>query len=58
MKDKRSKAGKAGKAKRTKTYQGLQQGLKDSFKNAEDVIAEEEKAGNYMPGDTDEEDDE
>jgi len=58
LKAKRSKAGKKDKAKRTATWKGLQDGLKKSFKDAEDVIAEEERQGNYVPGDTDEEDDE
>ena len=58
LKAKRSKAGKKDKAKRTATWKGLQDGLKKSFKDAEDVIAEEERQGNYVPGDTEEEDDE
>jgi large subunit ribosomal protein L4e len=58
LKAKRSKAGRKDKAKRTSTWKGLQDGLKKSFKDAEDVIAEEERQGNYVPGDTDEEDDE
>jgi len=57
-KAKRSKAGKKDKAKRTSTWKGLQDGLKKSFKDAEDIIAEEERQGNYVPGDTEEEDDE
>jgi len=55
LKAKRSKAGRKEKAARNKTYQTLQGELKQSFKDAEDVIAEEEKAGNYVPGDTTEE---
>ena len=60
LKEKRSKAGKKSKQERNKTYHGLQGELKDAFKAAEDVIAEEEKAGNYVPGETteEEEDDE
>jgi large subunit ribosomal protein L4e len=58
LKAKKSKAGKKDKAARTKGYQALQDGLKASFKTAEDLIAEEERAGNYVPGETDEEDDE
>merc|ERR1712127_260186 len=58
IKDKRSKAGKAAKAKRTATWTGLQDGLKASFKHAEEIIEEEERQGNYVPGETDEEDDE
>jgi hypothetical protein len=56
LKEKRSKAGKKAKLARNKVYQGLQGELVQSFKDAEDVIAEEEKAGNYVPGDTTEED--
>jgi large subunit ribosomal protein L4e len=56
LKAKKSKAGKKEKAARTKGYQALQDGLKASFKTAEDLIAEEERAGNYVPGETDEED--
>jgi len=58
LKAKRNKAGRKAKATRTKTWQGLQEGLKKSFKDAEDVIAEEERQGNYVPGDSEEEDDE
>ena len=58
LKAKRSKAGKKDKAARTKGYQALQAGLVKSFQDAEDLIAEEERAGNYVPGETDEEDDE
>jgi hypothetical protein len=35
----------------------LQSGLKDSFKAAEDLIAEEERQGNYVPGETSSEED-
>lgn len=55
LKEKRSKAGRAAKAKRTKGYQNLQQGLKDAFKDAEDLLEREARAGNYVPGDTDDE---
>jgi len=58
LKAKRDKAGRKAKATRTKTWQGLQEGLKKSFKDAEDVIAEEERQGNYVPGESEEEDDE
>jgi len=58
IKAKKSKAGKKSKAERTKGYHELQNGLKASFKAAEDLIAEEERQGNYVPGDTEEEDDE
>merc|ERR1712054_322934 len=56
LKEKRSKAGRKAKAGRTKTWKDLQDGLKQSFKDAEDVIAEEERQGNYVPGDSEEED--
>jgi large subunit ribosomal protein L4e len=58
LKAKRSKAGRKSKADRTKKWSELQAGLKQSFKDAEDVIAEEERQGNYVPGDSEEEDDE
>lgn len=58
LKAKKSKAGRKEKAARTKGYFALQEGLVKSFKTAEDLIAEEERQGNYMPGETDEEDDE
>lgn len=60
LKAKRSKAGKKDKLARTKLYHKLQDDLKASYKAAEDLIAAEEKAGAYMPGDTteEEEDDE
>jgi large subunit ribosomal protein L4e len=57
LKAKRSKAGRADRVKRTQRYQGLQQDLQTSYQNAEDLIAEEERAGNYQPGDTSEEED-
>jgi len=55
LKAKRSKAGRKDKAGRTKLYHTLQGELKQSYKDAEDLIAEDEKAGNYVPGDTSEE---
>jgi len=55
IKAKRGKAGKAAKNTRTERYNGLQTDLKSAYQAAEDLIAEEEKAGNYMPGDTSEE---
>jgi large subunit ribosomal protein L4e len=57
-KAKKSKADKKAKSARSATYHSLQDGLKASFKAAEDLIAEEERQGNYVPGDTEEEDDE
>jgi large subunit ribosomal protein L4e len=58
LKAKKSKAGKKEKAARNAGYTTLQDGLKASFKAAEDLIAEEERQGNYVPGETSEEDDE
>lgn len=58
LKAKQTKDQKKSKSSRNKTYQSLQTDLKASFKAAEDLIAEEEKAGNYVPGETDEESDE
>ena len=55
LKAKKSKADRAAKAARTKTFNGLQDGLKDSFKKAQDIIDEEERQGNYVPGETEEE---
>lgn len=59
LKQKRSAAGKKAKLARNKVYHSLQGELKQAYKDAEDLIEEEEKAGNYMPGDTssEEEDD-
>ena len=58
LKAKRDKAGKARRQARNKTWQGLQDGLEQSFADAEKLLADEAKAGNYVPGDTSEEDDE
>jgi len=55
LKAKKSAAQKASFKTRTERYQGLQQGLKDAFQAADDIIAEEERQGNYVPGDTSEE---
>jgi len=54
------KAKKKDKKKpgRNKAYQALQKGLEDSFKDAEAVIAAEEEAGNYRPGNSDDDEDE
>jgi len=59
LKKKRSAAGKKAKLARNQKYQQLQGELKKAYKDAEDLIEEEERAGNYMPGDTssEEEDD-
>jgi len=58
LKDKRSKAGRKAKATRSQRFQGLQEDLQNAYADAENLIAEEEKAGNYQPGDTTEEEDE
>jgi large subunit ribosomal protein L4e len=55
LKAKRSKDAKKAKKTRNATWNGLQDGLKQSFKAADDLLAEEERAGNYVPGDTSEE---
>jgi len=56
LKAKRSKAGRADKAKRNARYTELQDSLSAAYKAAEDLIEEDERAGNYQPGDTSEED--
>jgi large subunit ribosomal protein L4e len=58
IKARRSKAGRAAKAGRSKEFFRLQGELKDAYQAAEDLIAEEERAGNYVPGDTSEEEEE
>jgi large subunit ribosomal protein L4e len=58
LKAKKSKAGRKEKAARSAGYNALQEGLKASFKAAQDLIDEEERQGNYVPGETSEEDDE
>jgi len=58
IKESRSKAAKKEKTNRNNTFESLQNDLKASYKAAEDLIAEDEKAGNYAPGETSEEDDE
>merc|ERR1719321_1018675 len=58
LKAKRSKAGRASKHTRTQRDQALNAGLVQSFKDAEDVIAEEIRQGAYQPGDTESEEDE
>lgn len=54
-KAKKTKDQRKSKKARTDKYAALQDGLKASFQQAEDIIAEEEKAGNYVPGETSEE---
>jgi len=58
LKAKRDKKGVAAKKARTKRDQALGAGLEKSFKDAEDIIAEEIRQGAYQPGDSDDEDDE
>ena len=58
LKAKKSKDVRKSKAKRNQTYAELQDGLKASFKAAEDLIEEEDRQGNYVPGETEEESDE
>merc|ERR1711907_316458 len=48
LKEKRSKAGKKAKLARNKLYHQLQDEQKAAYKAAEDLIEEEERAGNYM----------
>jgi len=57
LKAKRSKAGKAAKVTRTKRDQALHAGLVQSFADAQAVIEEEIRQGNYQPGDSEEEED-
>lgn len=59
LKEKRSKAGKKSKVDRNSTYHKLQEGLGQSYKDAEEILRKEEEEGNYVPGDTssEEEDD-
>lgn len=54
LKAKRTKAEKAGFKTRTDRYNALHQGLQDSYKQAEELIEEEERQGNYVPGETSE----
>jgi large subunit ribosomal protein L4e len=56
IKEKRSKAGKARKHLRNVADQTRTTGLVKSYKDAEDIIAEEIRLGAYAPGDTEEED--
>ena len=57
LKAKRSKVGRAAKHTRTARDQTLDKNLEDAYKAAEDFLEEEERAGNYAPGDTDEDED-
>merc|ERR1719238_2333720 len=58
LKDKRKAAGKKAKATRTKSARGRDAGLEQSYLDAENLIAEDEKRGNYQPGDSDDGEDE
>ena len=58
IKEKRNKAGRAKKHTRTKLNTERCDGLTKSYRDAEDLIAEEIRLGAYQPGDTEEEDDE
>lgn len=53
LKAKRSKADKQAKAKRNALYHKLQGDLASAFAAAEEVLAKEEREGNYVPGDSD-----
>merc|ERR1740133_547778 len=53
LKDQRSKAGKQDKSKRSTQYHKLQADLSKSFKDAQDILDEEDRQGNYVPGETD-----
>jgi hypothetical protein len=57
LKAKRSKAGKASKHTITQRHQPLNTGRHASYKAAQDIHDEEERLGNYQPGDTSEEED-
>merc|ERR1719183_2719737 len=54
LKAKRSKAGRADKHKRTVRDQALTKGQEAAYKSAQDILDEEERLGNYVPGDTSE----
>merc|ERR1719498_741370 len=56
LKARRSKAGRAAKVTRTNRFNELQNDLQAAYQAAEDLIAEEDRAGNYQPGETTEED--
>jgi large subunit ribosomal protein L4e len=57
IKAKRSKAGRAEKHKRTVRDQALNAGQQAAYKAAQDILDEEERLGNYVPGETSEEED-
>jgi large subunit ribosomal protein L4e len=51
----KAKRDRKAKASRTAGYKDLQEGLKASFRAAQDILDEEERQGNYVPGETSEE---
>jgi len=55
LKAKRNKDGQKAKKQRTARNKDRFDGLEKSFKDAEDVLAEEQRQGNYQPGDSEEE---
>lgn len=57
LKAKRNKEGRKAKGKRTSRYQQLHSDLVKSFKDAQDKLDEEEREGNYVPGDSGEDED-
>ena len=58
IKEKRSKAGRAKKHTRTVANQARNTGLEKSYRDAQDIIDEEIRLGAYIPGETEEEEDE
>ena len=55
-KAKKTKAQRQAKSKRNATYTDLQNKLKASYQAAQDLLDAEDKAGNYVPGETSEDD--
>jgi len=55
IKAKRSKEGKAKKVARNGLYTKLQDDLTKSYAAAEKILEDEAREGNYVPGDTEEE---
>ena len=51
-----TKAQRQAKSKRNATYRDLQDKLKASYQAAQDLLDAEDKAGNYVPGETSEDD--
>jgi large subunit ribosomal protein L4e len=52
LKAKKTKEQKAAKLARNQKWTGLQDGLEAAFKTAQDILDEEERQGNYVPGET------